>query len=175
MANPLIYLIENLNTHPTFPMVLGVLQARSLLPETDDPYDDGLLLLSHLQDEVELDELDQSVTLEICEGLGVPVFHLRDRAYALRFRSVFRAVNGPAKGRFCVRDNVEPNRFTELSACYRDFYNHLKFGHAVALEERRLSRDRVTREWVRHEDTQDFADALEVLDDCTEEIEPISE
>jgi hypothetical protein len=174
VTNPLIYLLQNLGTSPTFPMVLGALQAKGLL-RFDDPYDDGLLLLSHLLDEAELDELGQSVTLEMCGGLGVPVLHLRARAYALTFRSVFPAVDGPSRGRLCVLANVEPKRYTDLLAYYARFYDHPDFEHAFALEERRLSRDRESNEWVKHEDTEDFAEAVEVFEDCPDQLDHISD
>ena len=170
--NACLALLENVHFHPTFPMVVGVLQTEGLLVDSGNAYEDGLVLLHCVQGDPSLDEEALSVTLELCGGLGVPVLHTRDREYALRFRSVF-PIDGRGKGRLAIRSNVDRTRHADLEAFYVRFVENPDFDHLVALESRLFSRDRVSRKWVNHEDSADFADALEAIEGIRDELEPI--
>lgn len=170
---PWLVLLENLSFHPTFPLLIGALRAQELLPNSGDHFADGLLLLTDMEREQLLDEAPKkAVSIELCAALKVPVFHLRDRRGALYCRSLFPST-GNATGRVRFETSVVPEKILDLEECYDQFYYNLAFQHEVALEQERLSRD--GGQWVTLEDSEQFDEAIEILEDHRDCLRAVAE
>lgn len=171
---PWYVLLKDLSYAPTFPLLIGVLRAQELLPRSGDNYADGLLLLRDMQASQLLDDEGESVSVELCGTLKVPVFRIRDRSVALYGRSVFPA-SGAARGRLSFNSLVEKEKIEELEACYERLYYSPTFGHDEALESGLLSRNRERKVWEHLEDDPDYDEAIGILDEYKDELRPISE
>jgi hypothetical protein len=166
---PWYALMNRLKKAPTFPLLIGSLLHRALLPSSD-PYEAGLALLHDMAMNPYLDRECQCVSVRTCDDLKVPVFRLRPRKSIYsegNFPSVFPTSDADGV-RLRFSDDVIPRKVTNLREAYEEFYNHFKFKHFKAMKDGRFSRD--DRTWVDHSQCPDFQRALAVLTEVADRI-----
>jgi hypothetical protein len=169
---PWFALMNRLKKAPTFPLLVGALLQRDLLPSSN-PREGGFALLRDMAINPYLDGQCQCVSVRTCDDLKVPVFRLRPRK-SIYSEGTFPCVfpTGDADGvRLRFSDDVIPGKVTNLFDAYEQFYSHFKFKHFKAMEGGRFSRD--DRTWVDHAECPDFQRALAVLTEVADRIVPI--
>lgn len=169
---PWYALLTNLSYAPTFPLLIGVLRSKGLLPDSGDGYEDGLLLFQSMATSDLLDNEQESVSIELCGTLKVPVFRIRGREMALYGKSVFPGA-GKGKGRLSVSSLVVQEKLADLDELYDRFYHSAEFGHDEALQSGRLSRHKERQIWEELEDDPYYDEAIEVLEEYADDLTAI--
>ena len=156
---------------PSFPLMVGAMLERDLLP-CSDPWKAGLAMLQDMAKNPYLDAQRQYIFVKTCDVLKVPVFRIASK------NSVYKGSNFPNTfpagidgGRLRFAEDVVSERVPDLIDLYNQFYYHFKFKHDRAMENGRYSRD--DRTWVDHSHCKDFKQALEILSNSAGHIEPI--
>jgi hypothetical protein len=164
-------LMNRLEIAPTFPLMVGALLRRGLLP-TSDPREGGWALFNDMVTNPYLDSQRMCVSVKKCDDLKGPVFRLRPRTNVYNegaFPSVFPA-GAASVVRLRFADNIFKQPIGDLLELYDQFY--ALFKHDQAMESGQFSRNR--KDWVDSDKCKHFETAIVELTKVSDRLTPVA-
>ncbi len=170
---PWFAVINRLKKAPTFPLLVGSLIHKQLLPSTD-PKEAGFAMIEDMVTNPYLDAQRSCVSVKTCDDLKVPVFRIKPRRPGIydegNFPTAF-PLGSEGQVRLRFADDIFAEAVTDLQDAYERFFIHFKFKHDKAFADNTLSRD--DRTWIDHTKCDDFARTIAELEAVANRISSI--